>query len=250
MPSTTTPCALGLLMFALLACGGEGREPRSGAETTAAADSVKPSCLPISPNVRGSLAEQRDSAQREARRVRIAERGTTQEFPNGSVTIHPTCGSHTFRVDDLARGQFVARLTINGQVDSLSRFPNDTVFWWVYLDVSSGRPEYRSEFLSLAARDDASHIERDGFVIRCRAAALRDTTERAGWEPRHDPEPCPDAPRTAATTRLETPVRTASMALGVLPLPRTMAGMRLQGGGVRAWYACPWGCCQSQDELQ
>lgn len=242
-----------LAMFAALLAACDSRDSAVRQEPeTATGDSVRPSCLPIQPDVRGTLAGQREAAQREARRVRVAGDGATQAFENGRVTIHPACGSHTFRVEDLARGQFVARLTIEGRVDSLSRIPDDTVFWWVYLDVSSGRPVYQSEYLSLAAREEGAHIQRDGFVIRCKAPAARDTTERAAWEPAHEPEACPDTTSAARTRTAQGPApRTPTpAAFASLPaLPRATMAL-LQSGSMRAWYACPYGCCQGQKDLQ
>lgn len=218
------------------ACGGGTSDRDTLADSAARNDTtqVAASCLPMVPNVRGSLVGQRDSAQHEARRVRLSGDGVAhQDSAGGTVTITPTCGSHTFREEDLARGQFVARLTIDGNAPRFSRFPNDTVYWWVYLDLTSGEPVFHSEFLSTAAVSDTGqvYLRRGDFVIRCKPASDRPKAEVAGWEPVHEPEACP-----ASDARMPL----------IMPVQSTALDSGTQGsGGNSPWFGCKLGCCQS-----
>ncbi|HUF31058.1 MAG TPA: hypothetical protein VMM77_10460 [Gemmatimonadaceae bacterium] len=224
---------LGMVFTA--ACNGPEGTARDTADTAAPGGDTtqaSASCLPIVPSVRGSLVGQRDSAQREARRVRVSGEGVAhRDSAGGTVTITPTCGSHTFREGDLARGQFVARLAINGNAPRFSRFPNDTVYWWVYLDLTSGQPVFRSEFLSTAVVSDTgrAYLRRGDFVIRCKAAGNRPKAEVAGWEPAHGPEPCP-----ASDARMQLMSFQAAGDSGTQG-----------GGGNSPWFGCTLGCCQS-----
>ena len=156
--------------------------------------------------------------------------GISRTDSGGTITIAPACGSHAFNEDDLARGQFVARLTIAGSDARFSAFPNDTVYWWVYLDLTSGTPEFHSEFLSTLATTDADqiYVRRGDFVIRCKASAERPRTELAGWEQPHQAEACP---ASDAQMRFLMQARDDSGTAG--------------GGGTAPWFGCKLGCCQS-----
>lgn len=227
-----------LLSLAFTASCGGGTSDRDTLADSAARGGdtaqVAASCLPMVPNVRGSLVGQRDSAQREARRVRLSGEGVARrDSAGGTVTIIPTCGSHTFREEDLARGQFVARLTIDGSAPRFSRFPNDTVYWWVYLDLTSGAPVFHSEFLSTAAVSDTgrAYLRRGDFVIRCKPASDRPKSELAGWEPDHRAEACP-----ASDARMPL----------IMEIQPTALDSGTQGsGGNSPWFGCKLGCCQS-----
>lgn len=235
-----TDCRWRAALIAVLltgACGDMGAD-RDTAAVAATGDTgeASASCLPLVPDVRGSLVGQREAAQREARRMRVSADGVAREDSGGTVTIAPACGSHTFNEDDLARGQFVARLTIDGTVPRFSRFANDTVYWWVYLDLTSGTPVFHSEFLSTSATSDAdqAHVRRADFVIRCKAAGERPKMELAGWEPVHEPEACP---ATDAQMRF-------------LAQPTALDSGTAGGGGTSPWFGCKLGCCQSSRFLQ
>jgi hypothetical protein len=226
-----------LLVACVLSAGCDGADVPAG--DTLADSAVQPadtgqgpSCLPIVPEVRGSLVGQRESAQREARRVRVAGDSTIR-IDQATVTISPACGSHEFRAEDLARGQFVARIAINGMEPRFSRFENDTVYWWVFLNLESGRPVFESEFLSTKATSDTgrSYLRRRDFVIRCKPAAERPRREVAGWEPEADLQACP---RTDAQAQF----------IGRAAVP--MAAMQ---AGTTPWYGCTLGCCQSNRAL-
>lgn len=231
--STIRSRLLGLALAA--ACNGADTTGRDTAESVAAGgdtSQASASCLPIVPDVRGSLIGQRAAAQREARRVRVSGDGVPhRDSPAGLVTITPACGSHTFRAEDLARGQFVARLAIDGTEPRFSRFPNDTVYWWVYLDITSGEPVFHSEFLSTTAQSDTgrSYLRRGDFVIRCKPTADRPKSELAGWEPEHEAEACP--------------VSDARMQL--ITLQAALDSGTQGGGGNSPWFGCTMGCCQS-----
>lgn len=221
-------CAL-----ALACTGGE----RRGGDTAASRQAVESaqasaSCLPLTPNVAGSLIGQRQRAQSEARRLRVSGDGVTRldSATKARITITPACGSHGFDAEHLAHGQFVARLTIDGQAPTFSPFPNDTVYWWVFLDLTSGTPEFRSEFLSAAAASDTArvYLRQGTFVIRCKAMAERPQQEIAGWEAPHGPEACPE---TDMQMRLLQPSLLDSGSQG--------------GGGTSPWFGCKLGCCQS-----
>jgi hypothetical protein len=224
-----------LVVPLLVACPGAERDVR---DTVASADTTDTaggqpaaSCLPVVPEIRGSLVGQREAAQREARRVRVSGDGVARrDSAGGLVTIVPTCGSHAFRAEDLSRGQFVARLTINGQAPRFSRFENDTVYWWVYLDLTSGVPVFHSQFLSAAAQSDTgrAYLRRGDFVIRCQPEAQRPRAELAGWEPVHGPQACE---RTDAQMRFLQPTALDSGTQG--------------SGGTSPWFGCTLGCCQS-----
>lgn len=215
------------------ACGRQDPQDRdTAADTTGASTDTgqSASCLPVVPEVRGSLVGQRELAQREARRVRVVGDGVARvDSGGGNVTISPACGSHAFRAEDLARGQFVARLAIDGRAPRFSRFENDTVYWWVYLDLTSGRPVLHSQYLSTAATSDAgrSYLRRADFVIRCKPAGERPRTEVAAWESPHDAEACPE---TDEQMRM---------------LMRAQLDSGTQGGGSSPWFGCTLGCCQS-----
>jgi hypothetical protein len=217
------------------ACNGPEGTARDTADTAAPGGDttqVSASCLPIVPGVRGSLVGQRDSAQSEARRVRVSGDGMARrDSAGGTVTITPTCGSHTFREEDLARGQFVARLAINGDAPRFSRFPNDTVYWWVYLDLTSGEPVFHSEFLSTAAVSDTgrAYLRRGDFVIRCKPADNRPKAEVAGWEQEHEAEACPASDARMQFTSLQAALDSGTQG----------------GGGNSPWFGCKLGCCQS-----
>lgn len=216
-----------------LGCGAPERGDVAATDDSArpTSDTGAASCLPLVPEVSGSLVGQRETAQREARRVRVATDGVTRADSGGArITIAPTCGSHAFRAGDLARGQFVARLTIDGMAPRFSRFENDTVYWWVYLDLTSGRPVFHSEFLSTRATTDApgAYLRRGDFVIRCKPRADRPRAEQAGWEPVHEAEACPP---DEAAMRLLQPAVADSGTQG--------------GGGTAPWFGCTLGCCQS-----
>lgn len=217
------------------ACGDAERDARDSAADSAARVSdtgqAAASCLPLVPDVRGSLVGQRELAQREARRMRVSGDGVARSDSAGTVTITPACGSHAFNEDELARGQFVARLTIQGTNPRFSRVPNDTVYWWVYLDLTTGTPVFHSEFLSTAATTDAdrAYVQRGDFVIRCKAATARPKAEMAGWEPVHEAEACP---ASEAQVRLLQPVAATDSGT---------AG----SGGTSPWFGCKLGCCQS-----
>ena len=222
--------ALIAVMFAS-ACGDGTSDQDSAADSTALVSDTgqaSASCLPLVPDVRGSLVGQRALAQREARRMRVSGRG--ERHPRLPVTITPACGSHAFNEDELARGQFVARLTIDGTDTALSAFPNDTVYWWVYLDLTSGTPVFHSEFLSTLATGDAdsAHVKRGDFVIRCKDAGQRPKSEQAGWERVHAAEPCPPSNEQAGL-------------LMIAPQDSGTAGP----GGTSPWFGCKLGCCQS-----
>ncbi len=223
-----------MLAAAVLAsgCGDDGPDDRADSAALASdTGHASPSCLPLVPDVRGSLAGQRELAQREARRMRVAGDGVPYTDSLGTVRITPACGSHAFNEDELARGQFVARLTIDGSAPRFSRFQNDTVYWWVYLDLTSGAPVFRSEFLSIAASDDANrgYISSGDFVIRCKADDLRPRTEAAGWEPLHDAEACP----------------TSGQKMMLAPQPASLDSGQTGSGGTSPWFGCKLGCCQS-----
>lgn len=224
---------VGLMLTA--ACNGPEGTARNTADSAAPGADTTPvsaSCLPMVPSVRGSLVGQRDSAQSEARRVRVSGDGMARrDSEGGTVTITPTCGSNTFREEDLARGQFVARLAINGSAPRFSRFPNDTVYWWVYLDLTSGTPVFHSEFLSTAAVSDTgrAYLRRGDFVIRCKPSADRPKAEVAGWEPEHGAEACP-----ASDARM-----------GFAMQPTALDSGTQGGGGNSPWFGCTLGCCQS-----
>lgn len=195
-----------------------------------------PSCLPLVPDVRGSLVGQRELAQREARRLRVSGPGVTHADTDATLTITPACGSHAFNEDELAGGQFVARLTIDGTDARFSRFPNDTVYWWVYLDLTSGTPVFYSEFLSTRATsdEDRAYLRRGDFVIRCKPQAQRPKSEIAGWEPVHEAEACP-----ASDARLL-----------FLQDQRALLDSGTSGGGSTSpWFGCKLGCCQSSHVL-
>jgi hypothetical protein len=228
---TIVPLAASLAIIGAAACQQPDDTARDTlAGVTTAADTGA-SCLPVVPDVRGTLIGQRELGQREARRVRVVGEGVQRPEEGGAtVTIAPVCGSHLFRPEDLARGQFVARLTIDGMAPRFSRFANDTVYWWVYLDLTSGVPVYRSEFLSTMAPDDAGrrYVRRGEFTIRCWADERRHKTEMAGWEEPHEPEPCPT--EDARMTLLASPAPAAPMA---------------QNRGSAAWFGCTLGCCQA-----
>lgn len=237
MQTTSAAARAGLLCLVFTAaCNGLDGTARDtvadsagpGGDTT----QVSASCLPMVPGLRGSLVGQRDSAQSEARRVRVSGDGVARrDSAGGLVTITPTCGSHTFREEDLARGQFVARLAINGTAPRFSRFPNDTVYWWVYLDLTSGAPVFHSEFLSTAAVTDTgrAYLRRGDFVIRCKPASDRPKSELAGWEAAHEAEACP-----ASDARMPLITRQAALDSGTQG-----------GGGNSPWFGCKLGCCQS-----
>ena len=236
----TTGCRWHVALIAALlagACGDMGSE-RDTAAVAVPDDTGESSasCLPLVPDARGSLVGQREVAQREARRMRVSADGIARTDSGGTVTIAPACGSHTFNEDDLARGQFVARLTIDGTVPRFSRFANDTVYWWVYLDLTSGTPVFHSEFLSTAATSDAerAYVRRGDFVIRCKATGERPKMELAGWEPVHEAEACP---ATDAQMRL-------------LPQQAALDSGTAGGGGTSPWFGCKLGCCQSSRILQ
>jgi hypothetical protein len=224
------------LIAVLLASGCDGSRSAGDAQADSAAVAsdtgpAPASCLPLVPDMRGSLLGQRELAQREARRMRVSGAGVARSDSGGTVTITPACGSHAFNEDDLARGQFVARLTMQGANERFSRFPNDTVYWWVYLDLTSGTPVFHSEFLSTAATTDAdrAYVRRGDFVIRCKAAGERPKAEMAGWEPVHEAEACP-----ASEARFRLLQQVAASDSGT-------AG----SGGTSPWFGCKLGCCQS-----
>jgi hypothetical protein len=217
---------------AIAACPRDQMSPDTavvgGSPDTTAAGA---SCLPMSPSVTGSLIGQRAAAQEDAARVRVTEDSVERREGDAVITIVPTCGSHAFREGDLARGQFVARLTINGTAPRLSPHANDVLLWWVYLDATTGRPEFRSEFLSTRSTSDSveNYLRRGSFVIRCKAQADRPRREIASWEPAHDPEACPASDRQLRFTSL------------------MQARVDSTGGdaGDNPWYGCWLGCCQS-----
>ena len=225
--------ALVLAIILAAACGGEQTDRDTLADTTGGDTAqTSASCLPVVPDIRGSLIGQREAAQREARRVRTSGDGVARrDSAGGEVVITPACGSHAFRAEDLARGQFVARLTINGSAPRFSRFANDTVYWWVYLDLTSGMPVFHSEFLSTAATSDTvrSYVRRADFVIRCKAEDARPKTEIAGWEVVHESEACPVTDQQAR----------------FIPRPFAQDSGTAGGGGTAPWFGCTLGCCQS-----
>jgi hypothetical protein len=209
-----------------------GGDTLAGPGTTGTDTGQSASCLPITPEIRGSLVGQREVAQREARRVRVSGDGVARRDSAGAlITIVPACGSHAFRAEDLARGQFVARLTIDGSAPRFSRVENDTVYWWVYLDLTSGVPVYHSQFLSTRAQEDGDrvYLRRADFVIRCQPEGERPRVEQAGWEPEHEPQACP---ASDAQLRFLAPA-------AVQPTGLTLAG------GDSPWFGCILGCCQS-----
>lgn len=237
MPSKIGRIGAVLLAVVLTAaCPGAEQPARedSGDSAARAAESAQAtaSCLPLVPDIRGSLVGQRERAQGEARRLRVSGDGMPQRdsASDAMVTIAPACGSHAFDEEHLAHGQFVARLTIDGTAPRFSPFPNDTVYWWVYLDLTSGTPVFHSEFLSAAAASDTGrvYVRRGTFVIRCKAMAERPKTEIAGWEAPHGPEACP--------------VSDAQMRVLMQP---TALDSGTQGGGTSPWFGCKLGCCQS-----
>jgi hypothetical protein len=227
-----------LLVLPLLAgCPGSGTDGGDTVATTDTTDSARggqpsASCLPVVPEIRGSLVGQREAAQREARRVRVSGDGAAhRDSAGGLVTIVPACGSHAFRAEDLARGQFVARLTIDGRAPRFSRFESDTVYWWVYLDLTSGVPVFHSQFLSTAARADTgrAYLRRADFVIRCQPEAQRPRAERAAWEPVHGPQAC----------------EPADAQLRFMAQPTALDSGTQGSGGTSPWFGCTLGCCQS-----
>lgn len=210
------------------------RDPAASDSLTSTSNASTASCLPLVPEVRGSLLGQRELAQREARRLRVTGDAVAHEDERGTVRITPACGSHTFGEEELARGQFVARLTIEGSAPRFSRFPDDTVYWWVYLDLTSGVPTFRSEFLSLKAPSDAerAYVQRGDFVIRCKAESQRPRTEMAGWEEPHEPEAC----------------QASDMRMTFLPQRARDSGTS-GSGGTSPWFGCKLGCCQSSKHI-
>jgi hypothetical protein len=215
------------------ACPREQTSPDTTGSATDSPDSAVAgaSCLPLSPKVRGSLVGQRGASQEDAAGVRVTTDSAVRQEGDARITIVPTCGSHTFREGDLARGQFVARLTISGTAPRFSPYADDVVLWWVYLDATSGRPEFRSEFLSTRSTSDSAedYLRRGSFIIRCKPLADQPRRETARWEPAHGPEACPQSDRQLRFTQA---VQAGADSIG-------------GGAGDNPWYGCWLGCCQS-----
>jgi hypothetical protein len=232
---------IALLVALLSACASSGSADDESAATASAepADtSANPSCLPMSPEINGSLVGQRAAAQKETEHVRVNGEGVALRQGAASIAIAPSCGSHTLKEADLASGQFVARLTITGALPRFSGYPDDIVYWWVYLDLTSGKPVLKSQFLSTLARSDspADYLRQGPFVIECLPKERRPLEEVAGWTNDHPSLPCPGSDDSLA------PAAAASDDSSDSVPPSTPA---TQASSSLPWYGCFLGVCHS-----
>jgi hypothetical protein len=192
----------------------------------------------MSPEINGSLVGQRAAAQKEAEHVRVNGEGVPLQQGSATIAIAPSCGSHTLKEADLASGQFVARLSITGSAPRLSSYPDDVVYWWVYLDLTSGNPVLKSQFLSTLARSDspADYLRQGTFVVECLPLDRRPREEVAGWTSDHPSLPCPGSDDSLAPA-----VATTNDSSDSVPptAPATQASSSLP------WYGCFLGVCHS-----